>query len=382
MSGLPPLVPSKNLSLSGKWPSPKEEDEGSVPRPSPLREGLAKALRALTPSGMSRTSSMGSFFFGRSRAPSSASEEPGAVTNMPSVAEIKQDALIMKERRDTFSKEEKAMIEAYSDGEVKRYLESNSQEEIRRDPLYNQAFFTPSKFIDKLMRAANFESMAGGKMFTANDIEKMRNMITPELVRAAVTARKASWILTMAESPCFKDFIESSAAKKAHIDSGVEDAETTLRNCDKTDEQLVEDNEQAVAFAKMGIINQLWSFAGILLEGVDFTNWSHYTWNFPPEVVETEAKRQYILDHFLSPTGLLNTRSKGENCKSQIAKPAAANASSRSSPGNIQAFSLENFSRSETPQQLSRKASNSNMSGLPPGGGTRRRRRRRQTRRR
>jgi hypothetical protein len=233
--------------------------------------------------------------------------------------------------------------------------------------------------------------MGGGKMFTAKDIEKMRNMITPELVKAAVTARKASWILTMAESPCFKDFIESSAEKKAHIDSGVAEAEETLRKCDKTDEQLVKDNEEAVTFAKMGIFNQLWSFIGILLEGVDFTNWSHYTWDFPADVVDSEAKRQYILDHFLTPIGILNTRSKSENCKSKIGKPAAANLSSRSSPvsasassGNVATFSLGNFSRSETPQQLSRKASNSNMAGKQEGGvrrqNTRRLRRGRQSR--
>lgn len=175
--------------------------------------------------------------------------------------------------------------------------------QIKADSWFNKAVADPDEFANMLLKVAALQQFEkdGIRIISNEEIEKIRAMMQAELVLSAVQMRKASHLLQMAASPCFKEYVmgaEGQDTTKRSFASTILRLKSTLAEFDP-------ESPEHIA-AKIGLIDKYFSIVEILLTGVDFNNWDNLSWAFPQDMESTEEKTRYILDSALLAKGVKN----------------------------------------------------------------------------
>ena len=188
----------------------------------------------------------------------------------------------------------------------------------------------------------------GTRIISDEEIEQIKALMQPELVLSAVQMRRASHLLQMAASPCFKEYImgaEGQNTKGRSFASSILRLKSTLAEFDP-------ESPEHIA-AKTGLIDKYFSIVEILLTGVDFNNWDNLSWVFPPEMESTDEKTRFILDSALLAKGVKNNataKARFPACDSFLrtlnsARPQSAGKRQRSSSSSKRKRSGSNRKR-------------------------------------
>ena len=175
--------------------------------------------------------------------------------------------------------------------------------QIKADSWFNKAVTDPEEFANMLLKVAALQQFEkdGTRIISDEEIEQIRALMQPELVLSAVQMRRASHLLQMAASPCFKEYIMGAEGQNT---KGRSFASSILRLKSSLVEFDPESPEHIAA--KTGLIDKYFSIVEILLTGVDFNNWDNLSWAFPPEMESTDEKTRFILDSSLLAKGVKN----------------------------------------------------------------------------
>lgn len=266
-----------NNGSSGKWPSPKEE--AVVPAPSPFH---ALAERIASPF--------------RSRAASEASE-PGVPVITPPKRTSITPSMLNKFRNSLRSPSRMGALTEMEKHTHAHFLTSFLQKayvpqraNIKSDIWYSRAVETPYAFAEMLIKSSNVThfKVDGNPLFDEEDIKKIRSFLTPEVIRAAVNARRPSYLLEIARSPCFEEVILKDSAKFLRFKNGAANA------------SLNEPERKAYADGLPGFYGNV---AEMLLDGADIGNFDNLEWDIPANVAEGN-RLKYIYDNHLIPTGV------------------------------------------------------------------------------
>jgi hypothetical protein len=162
--------------------------------------------------------------------------------------------------------------------------------DIKEDIWYSRAINTPNAFADMLIKSSNVShfKVDGNLLFDEEDILKIRSYLTPEVIKAAVNTRRASYLLEIARSPCFEEVVLKDSAKFLRFKTGSM-------------------NESFNESERKGFADGLPAFyantALLLLDGADIGNFDNLEWDIPPHISETD-RLTYIFDNHLIPTGV------------------------------------------------------------------------------
>lgn len=232
----------------------------------------------------------------RSRASSEASEPgiplvtpPRRAVVTPSIFNKLRNSIKSASRSSAFTPMEKQALKHFQNASLAKAYFPN-REDIKDDIWYNRAMQTPNSFADMLILSSNIANFKvdGMPMFDAEDISKIRNYLVPDLIKASVKTRKASYLLEIARSPCFEEIITKDSAKFFRLKNG------------STDASLPEDERQVYMDALPGYFANV---ALLLMSGVDIGNWDNLKWPIPAEIEEAD-KLKYIFDNHLIPAGV------------------------------------------------------------------------------
>lgn len=268
---------ASNNARPGVWPSPKEE--AVVPAPSPFR---ALSERIASPF--------------RSRAASEASE-PGVPVVTPPKRPSLTPSMLNKFRNSFRSPSRMAALTEMEKHTHAHFLTSFLQKayvpqraNIKSDIWYSRAIDTPNAFAEMLIKSSNVThfKIDGKLLFDEEDMKKIRSFLTPEVIRAAVNARRPSYLLEIARSPCFEEIILKDSAKFLRFKNGA------------TNASLNEPERKAYADGLPGFYGNV---AEMLLDGADIGNFDNLEWDIPANVAEGD-RLKYIYDNHLIPTGV------------------------------------------------------------------------------
>jgi hypothetical protein len=232
----------------------------------------------------------------RSRAQSEASE-PGVPVITPPKRPVMTPSMFNKFRNSLKAPSKRTPFTEMEKHTRTHFLASTlakayapKREDIKEDMWYSRAIDTPNTFADMLIKSSNIAhfKVDGKLLFDEEDITKIRSYLTPEVIKAAVNSRKASYLLEIARSPCFEEVVIKDSAKFLRFKSGSM-------------------NESFNEAERKGFADGLPAFyantALLLLDGADIGNFDNLEWDVPSHISESD-KLKYIFDNHLIPTGV------------------------------------------------------------------------------
>lgn len=277
MASLGPENGYQTLGSNNGGPSPKVKRAQAPPSPfQQLAERIASPFR--------------------SRATSEASEPglplvtpPRRAVVTPSMLNKMRNTIKTVSRLAAYSSIEKQTLKHFQNASLAKAYEPQ-RNDIKEDVWYNRAIHTPNFFADMLISSSNIAKFKVNDMlmFDAEDILKIRKYLVPDLIKAAVKTRKASYLLEIASSPCFEEIITKDHKKFFRLKKGVSNA------------SLPEEEKRTYMEAMQAYYANV---ALLLMSGVDIGNWDNLIWAIPAEIGEGD-KLKYIFDNHLIPTGV------------------------------------------------------------------------------